>query len=223
MHVTFYVSFFLKKNNKYLGAANRYVYTGGELKKLPSGFKELFAGAASGEMLPAALLAGVVKDALLAKKADPRFYSAREAMEEKDESVFDFASRRLGKTVATFFIDPLCVGVFGGDARKLSLKSCFPILADFEAKEGSVVLGAIRQDVNTAPLPEPEPGTKRLLEYVDGARVWTLQRGMSSLTEGTHITPGTSRHPSRAGRVFCIQFTCCLAGCCGSMLIGGFF
>lgn len=168
------------------------MYTGGELKKLPSGFKELFAGAASGEMLPAALLAGVVKDAFLAKKADPRFYSAREAMEEKDESVFDFASRRLGKTVATFFIDPLCVGVFGGDARKLSLKSCFPILADFEAKEGSVVLGAIRQDVNTAPLPEPEPGTKRLLEYVDGARVWTLQRGMSSLTEGTHITPGTS-------------------------------
>jgi hypothetical protein len=42
---------------------------------------------------------------------------------------------------ATYFIDPLCVGVFGGDARKLSLRSCFPVLAKFEEMEGSVVLG----------------------------------------------------------------------------------
>ena len=72
----------------------------GELKKLPSGFKELFAGAVSGEMLPAALLAGVFKDLFLSRKADRRFYASREAMEQDDESVFDFASRRLGKTVS---------------------------------------------------------------------------------------------------------------------------
>lgn len=167
------------------GAANRYVYTGGELKKLPSGFGELFAGAASGQMLPAALLGGVLRDAFIAPKADPRYFSTSEARVKEDESVFDFAQRRLGMTVATYFIDPLCVGVFGGDARKLSLRSCFPVLAKFEEMEGSVVLGAIRQDINTPPLPAPDSGTERLLEVVEGARVWTLQRGMSSLVEAT--------------------------------------
>ena len=58
---------------------------------------------------------------------------------------------------------------------RLSLKSCFPVLADFESKEGSIVLGAIRQDVNAPAMPPVEPGTHRLLEVVDGARVWTLQ------------------------------------------------
>jgi protoporphyrinogen oxidase len=39
-----------------------------------------------------------------------------------DESVYDFATRRLGKDVADRMIDPLCVGIYGGDCRTLSLK-----------------------------------------------------------------------------------------------------
>lgn len=51
---------------------------------------------------------------------------------EDDESVFDFARRRFGSDVATYMIDPLCVGIYGGNARALSLQACFPSLADLE-------------------------------------------------------------------------------------------
>eukprot|EP00035_Acanthoeca_spectabilis_P013630 m.254017 g.254017 ORF g.254017 m.254017 type:complete len:58 (+) comp15937_c0_seq7:511-684(+) len=39
-----------------------------------------------------------------------------------DETVYDFACRRLGTDVANRLIDPMCVGIFGGDCRTLSLK-----------------------------------------------------------------------------------------------------
>lgn len=75
------------------------------------------------------------------------------------------------------------VGIFGGDARRLSLRSCFPALAGYEEAEGSLLLGAIRSDVNSTPLPPPDPGTDALLARVAGARVWTLQSGLSTLSD----------------------------------------
>ena len=38
----------------------------------------------------------------------------------------------LNRDVAAYMMDPLCVGIFGGDSKKLSLKSCFPSIAEFE-------------------------------------------------------------------------------------------
>jgi protoporphyrinogen oxidase len=42
--------------------------------------------------------------------------------EIKDESVDSFFKRRLGSYVAETFAAPLCVGIYGGDSRKLSLR-----------------------------------------------------------------------------------------------------
>jgi oxygen-dependent protoporphyrinogen oxidase len=46
----------------------------------------------------------------------------------EDESIYDFACRRCGKVAANLFFDPIAKGVFGGDIRQLSIRSCFPFL-----------------------------------------------------------------------------------------------
>ncbi|XP_039905898.1 protoporphyrinogen oxidase-like [Simochromis diagramma] len=60
-----------------------------------------------------------------------------------DESVHSFVSRRLGKELADIAVDSLCRGVFAGDCRKLSVRSCFPVLYNAEQHRGSIVLGML--------------------------------------------------------------------------------
>ena len=39
--------------------------------------------------------------------------------------------------------DPLCRGIFAGDARLLSLKSCFPPVYKYENQNGSIAKGVL--------------------------------------------------------------------------------
>ena len=51
--------------------------------------------------------------------------------------------------MADYLFDPVCRGIFAGDCRQLSMRSCFPEVFNAERKSGSVVMG----------LTKPEPGT----------------------------------------------------------------
>jgi oxygen-dependent protoporphyrinogen oxidase len=62
----------------------------------------------------------------------------------EDESIHAFATRRFGKKVADTFFDPMTLGIYGGDAKVLSMKACFPSIAAWEEEYGSVVKGAFR-------------------------------------------------------------------------------
>ncbi|HDM10085.1 MAG TPA: protoporphyrinogen oxidase, partial [Desulfobacteraceae bacterium] len=44
----------------------------------------------------------------------------------KDESLADFARRRLGREAFEYLIDPMATGIYAGDPERLSLRSCFP-------------------------------------------------------------------------------------------------
>ncbi len=57
----------------------------------------------------------------------------------EDESIYDFAARRFSPHIAETFFDPLTLGIYGGDIRKLSLRCCFPSLYQAERQKGSVV------------------------------------------------------------------------------------
>ncbi len=59
--------------------------------------------------------------------------------EEVDESVYDFAARHIGDEAARMLVDAMVSGVFAGDARRLSLVSAFPKMAEMEAEHGSLV------------------------------------------------------------------------------------
>ncbi|NXR20376.1 PPOX oxidase, partial [Cinclus mexicanus] len=47
----------------------------------------------------------------------------------------------LDRVVAELAVDSLCRGVFAGDSRALSVRSCFPALFQAERRRGSVLLG----------------------------------------------------------------------------------
>ncbi len=57
---------------------------------------------------------------------------------DHDETVFDFASRRIGRRAAEVLVDAMVTGVFAGDSRKLSLAATFPKMAAMEAEHGSL-------------------------------------------------------------------------------------
>jgi oxygen-dependent protoporphyrinogen oxidase len=58
--------------------------------------------------------------------------------DDTDESVFDFAARRIGREAAEAMIDPMVSGIFGGAAKAVSLRSCFPIMEEMERNYGSL-------------------------------------------------------------------------------------
>lgn len=55
-----------------------------------------------------------------------------------DETIFDFAARRIGPEAAKVMVDPMVSGIFAGNARELSLRACFAKMADMEAQYGGL-------------------------------------------------------------------------------------
>ncbi len=56
-----------------------------------------------------------------------------------DESIYDFACRRIGREAADYLVQPMVSGVYGGVASKLSLQSCFAIMREMEDEHGSLL------------------------------------------------------------------------------------
>jgi oxygen-dependent protoporphyrinogen oxidase len=82
-----------------------------------------------------------------------------------DESVFDFAARRIGRAAAQTFVDPMVSGVYGGLARELSLPACFPIMREMENRYGGLVKALIarqrekRRAINNGTPAKPKSGS----------------------------------------------------------------
>lgn len=55
-----------------------------------------------------------------------------------DETIFDFGERRLGRDFAETMLDPMVKGVFGGEAKKLSLAAAFPRMVELEQNHGGL-------------------------------------------------------------------------------------
>ena len=58
--------------------------------------------------------------------------------DDVDESIYDFARRRIGRQAADYLVQPMVSGIYGGLAERLSLKSCFPIMREMESTYGSL-------------------------------------------------------------------------------------
>lgn len=65
------------------------------------------------------------------------------ARPEGDETVFDFAARRIGREAAAILVDAMVSGVYAGDSRALSLASTFPRMREMEETHGSLVRAMI--------------------------------------------------------------------------------
>jgi oxygen-dependent protoporphyrinogen oxidase len=62
-----------------------------------------------------------------------------------DESIFEFAARRIGREAAITLIDPMVSGIYGGDAEELSLGACFPVMEELERGYGGLIKGMIKK------------------------------------------------------------------------------
>ena len=107
-------------------AMNRFIYANDKLNKMPNSLLSLV------RTIPPfsrPILKYVYHDYVTSKNS------------KEDESLYDFVSRRFDKDLANYLVDPMCRGIFAGDCRKLSVKSCFPLLHSAEEKHGSVLKG----------------------------------------------------------------------------------
>ena len=132
-------------------SARRYVVRGGRLHLLP--------------LSPPALLrfGGLSPGARLRVLAEPIFAQRH----DKDETVHDFAVRHVGAEAASALVGTAVRGIFGGDARKLSLEAAFPVMREMERKHRSLVVAMIRG--------KRTPG---------GRALWTMRRGLEQLVRG---------------------------------------
>ena len=93
-----------------------------------------------------------------------------------DETLADFARRRLGKEAFEKLIDPMASGIYAGDPEKMSLRSCFPRIYDLESKYGSLIKALIklkREAKKTGKKVGPGPGGV-LTSFYDGMEVFIM-------------------------------------------------
>jgi len=105
-------------------AAQRFLYRDGRLHLLPSG------------------PVGFLRSPVLSLPGRLRVLGepfARRRPEGVDETIFQFASRRIGDEAASVLIDAMVSGVFAGDVHELSLASSFPRMAAMEEEHGGLV------------------------------------------------------------------------------------
>lgn len=105
-------------------AANRFLYRNGRLHLLPSG------------------PIGFLRSPVLSLPGRLRVFCepfARSRPKGLDESIFDFASRRIGTEAASVLIDAMVSGVFAGNVHELSLSASFPRMARMEEEHGGLV------------------------------------------------------------------------------------
>lgn len=56
----------------------------------------------------------------------------------KEETIWEFACRRFGSKIAERLFDPIVLGIYGGDSKKLSIDACFPVFKKWEKEKGSL-------------------------------------------------------------------------------------
>lgn len=113
-----------------------YVLHRGALKEVPEGLA-MMVPTRVGPILRTSLLSPAAKARLALERILPLMPGAG------DETLGTFLSRRLGRQAYERLIEPLMSGIYAGDGDRLSLRSTFPSLRDWELRYGSVARGAL--------------------------------------------------------------------------------
>ncbi len=106
--------------------------------------------------------------------------------DKDDETLAEFATRRLGREAFEKLIDPMASGVFAGDATRLSLKSCFPRIHEVESEYGSLIRGLIKLQIKAR-----RAGNKKMPGAGPGGKLTSFEHGMSALTDALAMQLGS--------------------------------
>jgi oxygen-dependent protoporphyrinogen oxidase len=110
-------------------ARKRFIYSGGVLHRLP-------------ENGPAFLRSGLLTWGGKARIAREFFVPPRR--DDADETLADFARRRLGEEALAKLIAPMVAGIFAGDPETMSLQSCFPRIRQLEREYGGLIRAMLK-------------------------------------------------------------------------------
>lgn len=77
--------------------------------------------------------------------------------DDSPESIHAFAARRIGVEAAQVMVGAMVLGIYGGDARQLSMAHCFPRMVKMERDYGGLfkALMAIRRERKASPMGPP--------------------------------------------------------------------
>jgi oxygen-dependent protoporphyrinogen oxidase len=170
-------------------ARKRFIFSGGMLHRLPETPQAFF------------------RSRLLSLRGRVRILGelfAPGPPEGVDESLGDFARRRLGPEALEKLIDPMVTGIYAGDPDRMSLESCFPLIHDLERKYGGLVKGmiALRRERKKA-------GEKREMSAGPGGVLMSFDHGVQALTDilagrlsdGLHLGVKINRVTRREGKI----------------------
>jgi len=123
-----------------------------------------------------------------------------------DESVFDFAARRIGREAAAVLVDAMVSGVFAGDARRLELRAAFPRMADMEERYGGLVKAFLAMRKRQRPRPgagapagdAPSAAAPRGGPAGPGGHLTSFKDGMEELVRTLAARLGSSLRPRSA-------------------------
>lgn len=110
-------------------ARKRFIFSNGVLNRLPEN---------GPSFLKSSLISWPGKLRLAMEPFIPQYRGG------EDETLAAFGRRRLGEEALNKLIAPMVSGIFAGDPETMSLKSCFPRIAELEAEYGGLIKAMIR-------------------------------------------------------------------------------
>ncbi|MBI5442481.1 MAG: protoporphyrinogen oxidase [Deltaproteobacteria bacterium] len=159
-------------------ARKRYIFTGGTLKLLPED--------------PVSFLLSDLISIRGKLRLGAEFFLPQ-GDPAQDESVAAFVRRRLGDEALEKLIDPMSAGIYAGDPNVMSLKSCFPKVAQIEQQFGGLLKGMLGLQKMAKARGQEGPKTAG-----PGGYLWSFDEGAGVLTDTLAERLGTER--VRAGR-----------------------
>jgi oxygen-dependent protoporphyrinogen oxidase len=148
-------------------SAHRFLVRDGKLRELGESPPKFFT---SGILSPAGMLR------LFAEPFLPRGG-------EDAETLWEWASRRLGREAADRLIAPLALGIVAGDAKRLSAAGVLPTLHQLEREHGSLVRGMFAKM-------KARKRAREAGEPVTSGQRGSFDSGMQTLPRALAATPG---------------------------------
>jgi oxygen-dependent protoporphyrinogen oxidase len=169
---------------------NRYLFLGGQLRKLPRGPLGLLASPLLSLRGKLRLLSEPFRRPRRAGGVNPRSLGTdTPGSPAADESVAEFVTRRAGKEAADVFADALVTGIHGGDPALLSVAAAFPRLPEMEREAGGIIRGFLRaakeRRREAQARGEQPPGPQRM---------WSFREGLRALIDALADQSGATIH-----------------------------
>lgn len=156
-------------------AKNRFIYFAGQVHKLPSSLLGF---------LRFAMTNPILKGSLSSLLMEP---FRRRPKDLQDESIASFISRRFSPIMAQNMLSAVIHGIYSGSIDKLSIRSTFKALWEYESKAGSVVAGLLRgvetMSANDLALQKTlRASNLEIGEKLKNISVYSFRGGLSTLT-----------------------------------------